>query len=124
MTLPPADSLFIKAPDEAAAKAAASQLAAHGVALLDGQAGWILHGPNHRLLVGVRVVAKRAVLDAEGEVTAEAELEPGWFANLRLRQGKWNVAALSALVAPLGVELKHPKTPAQGWQVGTEKVTL
>ena len=125
-------SLYIKshtdgaslAEDEARAKEAATLLAdAADVALLDSDGAWNRDGPDHALSPGVVVVTSPASYDAAGNQLTPARLEDGWFANLRLRAGLWDVAALAAQGAHLGVELRAPLTPAQVWQTGVEAVT-
>lgn len=102
---------YLKAPSEAAAKAAAK---ASGRLLVDADDNWILASHTHAFDPDIKVVAVDAILDQDGIPISPPVYEEGWFANLRVRTAE-DIPSLLAAAAPLGIEIKTPQTPSRVW---------
>lgn len=104
---------YLKAPDEASAKAAAL---ASGRDLLDEDGEWITASHRHAVLPDVHVWETPPVVDDAGELVSAGVREAGWFANLRIRtEHVADFAPLIEAAAAHGVEIRRPVTPEVVW---------
>ena len=83
---------------------------------------WVIDSPLLCLRTDVTVWEVWPETDEDGNVTVEGVLEPGWFANFRLREGDQDVEELAEPALALGVTLRQPTNPQLEW-AGEERAT-
>lgn len=81
----------------------------------DGAAVWLEASPFHALVPGVLIVAAPAEADETGEIVREAEIAPGFHAELRLILGHPDYVEILDACAPF---LRAPETPQHDFAEG------